>query len=352
MAKLALTDLAIQRIQPSDRQTVYWDTHLPSFGLRVSTRSKSFVVKKANTLLTLGRYPDLALKDARTKAKLELIQSSTHPKINAPRALQEFLDDVRGRITTGTYGQYEYYLKSFNFVGSLQDITKFEIKTKLRELDGKPTAQNMAYATLRAFLNWCLKNEYLDRHPLLGMTVPNALESRERVLEDAELKAIWKATKPEGSDGTLIFNRIVRVLMLTGQRRMEIAGIKKENITDVLTFPKTKNKLTHSIPITPLVMEHLNPQPFNDWSGCKQRLDKRSGVKDWVLHDLRRTFSTNCAKLGVPIHVTETILNHRSGSLSGIVRTYNRYSYQKEMLEALLTHEAHISKIVGLRAST
>lgn len=68
----------------------------------------------------------------------------------------------------------------------------------------------------------------------------------------------------------------------------------------------------------------------------------------WTLHDLRRTFATNCAKLGIPIHITELILNHRTGTISGIVRVYNRYSYLDEMKDALLLHEKHIRKIVEL----
>jgi integrase len=298
-------------------------------------------------LTTLGRYPDLSLKNARDLAKRVLVQSTgkSHNRIDA--AIADFLDDTKRRVTPGTYGQYHHYLHSFDFTGTVGDLTKTEIKKKLATLNDRPTAQNMAYATLRAFLNWCLRHEYIDKHPLLALTVPNAIPSRERVLLDTELKALWDATGDVGSTGTRIFNRIVRVLILTGQRRMEIATLKE--VSDVMTFTMTKNKLTHTIPITPLVMEHLQvPFQFNDWSGCKHRLDKRCGVTDWVLHDLRRTFSTNCAKLGIPIHITERILNHRSGTVSGIVRVYNRYSYLPEMLEALLTHERHIRKIVSL----
>jgi len=348
---ISLTDITIQHLKPTDGQVIYWDTNLPAFGLRVSPRSKAFVVKVGNRVRTLGRYPDLALKGARLKAKHEMLLSSTPSAKTSQSAILDFLDDSRGRITPATHGQYTHYLNSFEFTGSLDAITKPVIKEKLKRLDGKPTAQNMAYATLRAFLNWCVRHEYIDRHPLLALTPPNTLQSRDRVLTDDELRAIWNATGPTGSPGTLIFNRIVRVLMLTGQRRMEIAGLKE--VSDVMTFHITKNKHPHTIPITPLVMEHLQvPIVFNDWSGCKSRLDTRSKVTNWVIHDLRRTFSTNCAKLGIPIHVTEQILNHRSGSVSGIVRVYNRYNYQREMLEALLTHETFIRTIVGAQSTT
>lgn len=347
MPRLALTDITVQRLQATDERLIYWDEHLPAFGLRVYKRAKSFVIMrgKDRRLTTLGRYPDLTLKNARNLAKIELAQEAVGPQKKVEPAITEFLDDAKRRVTPGTHGQYEHYLNAFEFKGSVADISKTEIRKRLARLDDRPTAQNMAYATLRAFLNWCLRQEYIDKHPLLALNVPNSIPSRERVLKDDELRAVWDATHDVGSSGTRIFNRIVRVLMLTGQRRMEIANLKE--VTDVMTFTSTKNKLTHTVPITPLVMEHLQvPFVFNDWSGCKHRLDTRCGVKDWVLHDLRRTFSTNCAKLGMPIHITEKILNHRSGTVSGIVRVYNRYSYLPQMLEALLTHESHIRKIV------
>jgi len=331
MPRLALTDITVQRLHPDATQPIFWDTNLPGFGLRVSKLHKTFVVMRGTDrrLSKLGRYPSypsLTLKIARTLAKHELIESIDSSNKQAQTALLEYLGDVKGRVSVGTYGQYEFYLNSFEFTGKLSDITKAAIKKKLSEFNDRPVAQNMAFATLRAFLNWCVRHEYLDKHPLLRLNVPNAITSRERVLDDTELKAVWDATVDTGSGGTRIFNRIVRVLMLTGQRRMEIARLKE--ISDVMTFTSTKNKLIHIVPITPLAMDHLQvPFVFNDWSGCKSRLDKRCGVKNWVLHDLRRTFSTNCAKLGIPIHVTEKILNPRSGSVSGIVRVYNRYSY-------------------------
>jgi integrase len=96
-----------------------------------------------------------------------------------------------------------------------------------------------------------------------------------------------------------------------------------------------------------LLSEYLEPPfDFNGWSKSKKRLDEKCGVKGWRHHDLRRTFSTNCAKLGIQIHVVEQILHHRSGTVSGIVQVYNRYSYLDEMKSALETHEAHISSII------
>ena len=86
---------------------------------------------------------------------------------------------------------------------------------------------------------------------------------------------------------------------------------------------------------------------FNGWGKAKVRLDKASGVSDWTLHDLRRTYATLHAQIGTPIHVIERLLNHVSGTLSGVAGIYNRYSYQDEMAKAVVAYTAYIRKLVG-----
>lgn len=218
MPRLALTDITVQRLQPTDDRLIYWDEHLPAFGLRVYKHAKSFVIMRGRDrrLTTLGKYSDLTLKHARSLAKIELAQDATGPHKRVDHAIVEFLDDAQRRVAPGTHGQYEHYLTAFDFTGSVADITKPEIRKRMARLDDRPTAQNMAYAKLRAILNWCLCHEYLDKHPLLALIVPNGIPSRARVLEDNDLKAVWDATKDVGSSGTRIFNRIVRCFSLGG----------------------------------------------------------------------------------------------------------------------------------------
>lgn len=340
--RLALSDLAVQKLKFTGKQVRYWDTSLPSFGLVVSKNTKTFVVMrgKERRLVTLGRYPDLTLKRARTLAMSEMTQESHSGTCDAPRASQRFLEASEKVTKHVTHREYARYLKFLDFTGNVDDITLAQVRTKLEKLDGKPTAQNYCFATARAFLNFCVREGWREANPLARLPLPNKLRSRERVLTDDELKAIWKHTD------TKPFGHIVRVLMLTGQRKTEIATLT--DVTDVLNFPNTKNDQPHVIPVTPLVKEHLPIQKMNGWSKCKERLDKASGVTDWTLHDLRRTFASNCARLGVHVHVIEQILNHKSGSLTGVARIYNRYNYLPEKLDALLTHENFIRKLVGL----
>ena len=166
---------------------------------------------------------------------------------------------------------------------------------------------------------------------------------RDRLLSDDEIAAIWHVDQRPYSD-------IVKLLILTGQRRNQIWRFEPAWIdNDVLTFPTDvmKSKRPHTIPITGY-RELLPARPFtfNGWSKSKARLDRRSGVSDWVLHDLRRYFSSTMARLGVPLHVTEQIIDHRS-QVSGVAAIYNRYTFLDEMREALLAYEAHLRKVAS-----
>ncbi len=140
------------------------------------------------------------------------------------------------------------------------------------------------------------------------------------------------------------FSTIVKLAILTGQRRSEIASIFPDWIEkDILVFPSsiTKNKRTHRIPITPRVFRLLERSPFgkgdafNGWSNGRRRVDKEVNIDHWTLHDLRRTFATIHAEIGTPIHITERLLNHVSGTISGVAAVYSRHSYIGEMREAL-----------------
>ena len=159
------------------------------------------------------------------------------------------------------------------------------------------------------------------------------------------------------------FGGIVKPLILTGQRRGETAALQSSWIkADTITLPKeiTKNGREHTFPIgtmaASILAEHSTSGSlflarwkqtnFSGWSKSKAALDKLSGVSGWTLHDLRRTFATNLAALGTPIHVTERLLNHVSGTQSGIVAVYQRHSYMPEMRKAVEAWERHLRALV------
>jgi integrase len=185
-------------------------------------------------------------------------------------------------------------------------------------------ARTAAYG--KAAHGWAVKRGTLSVNPFLNLPVAPA-PRRERVLSDDEVAAIWRAT-----DGPGPFNGIVRFLILTGQRREEVAGVTWAELSDdfsTWTIPasRAKNGATHIVPLPEPALEALRglPQfgelifpgrrgPFNGFSKAKAALDAKSHLTNWRLHDLRRTMATGLQKLGIRLEVTEQVLNHVSGS--------------------------------------
>jgi integrase len=217
-------------------------------------------------------------------------------------------------------------------------------------------ARTAAYG--KAAYGWGVKRGVLPVNPFLHLPVA-PIAKRERVLSDDELAAIWRATGGPGP-----FNGIVRMLILTGQRREEVAGLAWSEISNDLanwTIPggRAKNGVAHIIPLSRPAQELLHGTirlgelafpglrgSFNGFSKAKAALDARSGVTNWRLHDLRRSTATNLQRLGIRLEVTEQILNHVSGSRAGIVGVYQRHDFAAEKRAALEAWGKHVLAIV------
>lgn len=342
---MKLTALGIQHLSaPLKGQRIHFDDALKGFGIRCSqggAKTWVLVQGKARKLTTLGRYPSVTLQDARKRAVIALETSKAPDAPSGSSSFQSvataFLEAKRRITKPATVYQYEMYLDRMTWTKPIGELTRKEIYEHLAQYEDKPTSQNYAFGTLRTLLNWAMQEDLLNKHPLFRARVPNTLKSRERVLTDDEIKMVWLATdyKPYGY--------FVRLLLLSGQRKMEI--YKNPTLTDTLHFPETKNGKAHSIPVTPLIKEHLTSFNINHWSTQKDRLDKASGVTGFRLHDCRRTWATLAAECGIDTAVISRVLNHTP---KGVTFVYNRYNYQKEMLHALLTVETRIKQIVGL----
>jgi integrase len=251
------------------------------------------------------------------------------------------------------------------------DLTPKAVKATLNAIvdDGKKATARLTGAYGRACYGWAIGKDLLVENPFAGLKLA-AVASRERVLSDEELVAVWGGTKGPGP-----FNAIVRMLILTGQRREEVAGMTWREIAPDLsawTIPasRTKNGVAHIVPLSPqaqtiirsthrTTMADGEPEfvfrgragGFNGFSKAKTALDEDSGVVDWRLHDLRRTMATGLQKLGVRLEVTEAVLNHVSGSRAGIVGVYQRHEWADEKRAALNAWGEHIAAIVEGRTA-
>ena len=370
LMRAALTDLSVRNFKPAEKQYKVWDTKTPGFGIRVNGNSKSWIVMygKARTMKVLGRYPDVPLSDARKKALVELGTQnvpSTAPTFSVAKEL--FLAQDRWRPTSRY--QIEQTLKYFHWQKTVDKITHNDVAQIIDEIAAKHQASHVL-KDVRAFFNWCVPR-YIQFNPCTGLKPPARYVPRERVLTDDELKAVWVAAGAMGYP----FGHIVKLLALTGQRKTEISTLQKASVnkaTNYITLPETKNDRTHTFPFGSLarqLLDHGPPveqvpgdrpeqnhflfqgrvkgQPYNGWSKHQAELLKLSKTSGWTLHDLRRTFATNLAALGTPIHITERLLNHVSGTQSGIVAVYQRHDYAAEQRQAIEAWDKRLQSIVA-----
>ena len=237
----------------------------------------------------------------------------------------------------------------------------------VRTLDAMAKAGHAAIAARtaaygRACFQWHVKRGTVPSNPFATIPAFGPQASRERVLTDDELAAVWRAA--EATPGP--FGRIARLLVLTGARRTEVAGMQWEELTgDLATWAigrdRTKAGAAHVVPLSPpaqallarldrgkgLVLPGERPgRPFSGWSKAKTALDKASGVSDWTIHDIRRTVATGLQRLGIRLEVTEAVLGHTSGSRGGIVGVYQRHDWANEKRAALAAWAAHVEKVV------
>ncbi|MBA2410548.1 MAG: integrase arm-type DNA-binding domain-containing protein [Gammaproteobacteria bacterium] len=346
-----LTDAAVQRLKATQSGRLeYFDAGLPAFGVRVSqTGRKSWILfyryRGKQRRLTLGTYPNKSLADAREAAhqaqkKIEqgidpgdekaALRAAERARQNDFKAVAtEFIEKYAKRHTR-SWKETDYTLRK-EVIPAWGDLNIRKI-TRADVLDlgdgiierGKPYMANRTHAAIRKLFNWAVERGIVDASPVAGVKPPGKEHSRDRTLTDDEIKAIWDAAETLGYP----FGAMYRMLMLTGQRLNEVASMQWQHVRgDVWRIPTTKNDEPHEVPLALAAMNVLNglpkvagpyvfsttagQKPVSGFSRAKADMDRMSGVTGWRNHDLRRTLSTNMARLGIPPHVTEKVLNHR-----------------------------------------
>ncbi len=352
MPKLRLTDLSLQSLKVP---ATYWDELLPAFGVRVGKSRKTFIVMRGRTRTRtkLGHYPSTSLQNARQRAR-DIIsgiepERKVTPRDRAANAVADYIAAIQVRPSTKK--DYERLLR-VHFLPTLgnrnlTDITARDILAITDKLVSTPTERLHAHVAMSIFLNHCVRRMLIPVSPMLPLKQPSKSNIRNRLLADDEVRRIWHATE-EAPHGL-----VVRLCFLTGQRKTECASMRMSMVREgLLTLPRElcKNGVEHTFPLSDMALDILRREahfPFNGWSKSKARVDRITGVTDWVLHDARRYFSSTMARLGVTIDTTEALLNHVSGSRSPLQRIYDRYDRQVEMRDAIGRYEAHMKKLIA-----
>ena len=204
---------------------------------------------------------------------------------------------------------------------NIHDIKKRDVIALLDAIAAdRPIQANRIFAGLRRLFSWCIERDILAVSPCAGVKPPAPERQRDRVLSDAEVVALWKATDGDPA------GPLVRVLLLTGQRRSEVGGMRWSEIREaeqIWSLPpeRTKNRQAHIVPLSSQAWSIIDDMPKikgNDfvfaaadrtgYGRAKARIDKRMpSVGQWQFHDLRRALATNLQRLGVRLEVTERL---------------------------------------------
>lgn len=349
MPVIRFTELSLQNLK-SEKQTRFYDSGLANFGILVGKRRKTFFVMhgKDRRIQTLGKYPAVGLKLARSKA-LAIIDG-TEGLLAAQDPAERIKEYIAQLDASDRYKYEQNRLLRRHLlpkVSNLTKTTKVEILKITDKLSGTPSEQLHAHRAIRAFYNWCLRRDYTRTTPLAGLEAPCSDKTRDRVLTDQELKEAWQKAGCLGQYGL-----VIRLCILLATRKGETSAIQQDWITENITLPGevTKNGRTHVLPLATAAKHYAeqfangSKPNWNSWNKIK----KNAGLEWLRPHDLRRTMATRAAMLGIPPHIIERILNHVSGTeISPLQQIYNRYKYLPEIREALETYETYLERIIG-----
>ncbi|MFL0418410.1 tyrosine-type recombinase/integrase [Sphingomonas sp. 179-I 2A4 NHS] len=392
-----------------------WDSEVAGFGLRVTAagaRSYVFQYRMGGRevraqRVTIGPHGSWTPDKARTEAKRlrVLVDQGVNPAEQDRERRRQAVDlafDVYAAlfVKSALKNDWKDWAAGERLLMSeavpvlrakpLLTIKRSDIAAVLDRLADRPASARLAHATMRKMFKWAEGRGDIERSPMDGMKAPATVAARDRVLSDRELALVWKAA----NDLAYPFGPLFRLLILTGQRREEVAGLEWQELdrataTWDLPARRAKNGQAHIVPLSraalglldelaAAVIEPRDGEPIqwprrrlvftttgktavSGYSKAKARLDatiaamearaaadesrEPETVPAWRTHDLRRTVATGLQRLGVRFEVTEAVLNHVSGSKSGIAGVYQRHDWKEEKREALAAWAAHVADL-------
>ena len=407
MPNQSITLRTIQSVTPDPHRDIYvWDPRLKGFGLRITPRgAQSFVFQyrvdggpaRRKTIGPVGSpwTPATARKEAerllvQVYQGIDPVEAKREAKrkketLNFRAYSERFVELYLKPNWRGTWGSAQCTINNV-FIPRwgnrpVHEITRADIVKVLDEYSDRPARRKEIHSLLRKFFNWATDRQDIDASPLAGMKAPKAVPSRRRVLSDEEIVALWRATENSGWP----WGPFVRMLILTMQRRQEVAEMDWSEIDLnarrwTLPADRAKNDQEHVIPLTSLALAELQllgpkrkglvftttgTTPVSGFFKGRSALHKdmilylkakqieeggnpgEIDVPNWRLHDIRRTGATHLQSLRVPVEVTESVLNHISGTRAGVAGIYNRYKYDDEKRNALDAWDAKLQALLS-----
>jgi integrase len=340
-----------------------WDRKCVGFGARRQRNSIFFYVRYrlngSQVVKSIGRNGSPWTCDtARTEAKrlLGIVASGVDP-FAQPLSSETFGVEVERYLA-----RKQASIKPRSFIEIARHLRNYALplhKLRLAEIDRRTIAvvsgqvetasgavtRNRMRSALSAFFAWVIQEGLNENNPVQGTRKADEGNSRDRVLTHDELRKLWRSLEENK------FSDVVRLLLLTAQRRTEIGKLAWSEFDvnrKLITLPadRVKNSRSHELPLSCQALAIIERQRrttdfgfggkgFQGWAVAKAALDQRLGIAPWRLHDWRRTCATNLAELGVQPHIIKAVLNHVSGGKAGVAGIYNRAKYADEMRAAL-----------------
>ena len=396
--RLSRANIGTLEIPPGKSERIVFDDALPGFGIRLRAGGKrtwvvQYRVGTKHRRVTLANAAALDPEEARKRAKdilakaqlggdpqTEKMQARARAAVTLSGIATDYLKQAKGRLRSSSYAEADRYLR--RYLVSLHEMPAHSVSRRdvagwLNEVAAQhgPHASNRGRTCLSALFSWAMRQGLVELNPVVATGKAVEETSRTRVLSREEIGQIWLACRDDDH------GRIVRLLLLTGQRRNEVAGIRWSEIDrDAglwrLPAERTKNSLPHDVPLSGDALAILDGAPvrngkdlifgdrdgpFQGWSRAKISLDKRInesrvwfsgrnavGISPWRLHDLRRTVVTHMNEdLGILPHVVEAVVNHVTGPAKmGVAGVYNRASYAAEKKAALNSWSNYVAELI------
>lgn len=384
-----MTAVTVEKMKPGETRIEKPDTLVKGLMLIVQTTgSKSWQLRYraggVRRRMALGSYPDVSLADARKAAtealvvvsgggdpvgekRAEKVVAELSERDKVENLVEQFAKRHLSTLKSGATVKRELERHVVSVWGErdIHSITKRDVIDLLDGIadSGRGVSGNRVRSYVNKFLNWCVERDVIDHSPAMGVKPVVKEKSRDRFLSDDEIRWLWKACDRVGQP----WGPLGKLLLLTGQRRGEVCGMTDREIDGglwSLSGERTKNGRAHTVPLSDaavavlgsvgrikgargLILTTTGDTPLSGNHKGRNHLAKAMAeiaseeagkpieIDHWTFHDLRRTAATGMARLGIPVRVTEAVLNHVSGTGGGIVAVYQRHDFAEEKRQAL-----------------
>lgn len=402
MATGKITKRSVDALQAGPRDLFLWDDEVSGFGVKITPAGRRVYVLQYRLggrgapvkRFTIGQHGVFTPEQARAEARrlAAMVTQGVDPSgakqernrqavdLAFPKYAERFLSLYVRDNWKASYSSAESILRLH-----VTPLLKSKALPAIRRadlvavLDGIPQSQpalrRLVFAVMRRLFRWAVSRGDILISPVDGMEAPAGAPSRDRVLADDELKAVWQASEGLGYP----FGPFYRLLIVTAQRREEVGGLAWDELdrdASLWTLPaaRAKNGAVNLVHLSPLAMALLDDlaalagceagkwparglvfsttgkTAISGYSKGKARLDaavsQLAQVEAWRVHDLRRTTATGLQRLGIRFEVVEAVLNHISGSKSGIAGIYQRHDWRDEKRAALNAWSAFVSDLL------